>query len=356
MNARLLRVFCGFLFLLPAGACACCAVARFGEPVVNADQTVLVIWDPATKTEHFIRKASFEAKGGDFGFLVPTPTRPELSESGAAAFPALASFTRPLVRPRSGSGCSCNGSLGVTPECSPAPRVVVHERKEVAGFDAAVLSASTPKDLGEWLNANGFEFSPEAEVWAAPYVRDGWMLTALRLKKSEETKDEKRMAADALRISFHTERPLFPYREPDSRTAAQMLGITGRMLRIYFISNARFEGKLDGSNGWTGRPVWSNLVSDFQKAALLELLKLPAASGPAEWWLTEFEDHWAYGVAPGDLYFAVAEKQEPLVRWVGGAPGGEKDVSIAVGLVLVGFGLWWRRRITAKLKPSKPAP
>src|SRR5262245_43952479 len=61
---------------------ACCPVGPIGKPVVNADQTVLIIWDAATKTEHFIRRASFKSQADDFGFLIPTPDRPELSESG----------------------------------------------------------------------------------------------------------------------------------------------------------------------------------------------------------------------------------------------------------------------------------
>jgi hypothetical protein len=97
------------LSLLHASAVhACCALGRLGEPVVNADQTVLIIWDPQTKTEHFIRKASFKAEGDDFGFLVPTPSRPQLSESGNEAFPHLANITRPPVKPHASFGCSAS--------------------------------------------------------------------------------------------------------------------------------------------------------------------------------------------------------------------------------------------------------
>ena len=58
--------------------------------MVNADQTVILIWDPATKTEHFIRKAAFQSAADDFGFLIPSPTQPELAESGNDAFPFFA--------------------------------------------------------------------------------------------------------------------------------------------------------------------------------------------------------------------------------------------------------------------------
>ena len=38
---------------------ACCAVHPSEKPVVNADQSVIILWDAATKTEHLVRKASF---------------------------------------------------------------------------------------------------------------------------------------------------------------------------------------------------------------------------------------------------------------------------------------------------------
>src|SRR5262245_39477110 len=93
------------LLLVPfAGACftlsflaspspGCCPAGPKGQPVVNADQTVIILWDAATKTQHFIRQASFKTEADDFGFLIPSPAEPELFESGNEAFPALLDLT-----------------------------------------------------------------------------------------------------------------------------------------------------------------------------------------------------------------------------------------------------------------------
>jgi hypothetical protein len=327
---------------------SCCALGRQGEPVVNADQTVLIVWDPATKTEHFIRKASFKAEGNDFGFLVPTPTRPQLSESGNAAFPYLAGITRPIQQSSGGFGCAAKAPVAR----SAKPAVTVLERKEVAGFDAAVLSANSPTALTGWLKTNGFHFSPEVEAWAAPYIRDGWMLTALRVARQKKSASD--VEAAALRISFRTERPLFPYREPDSRSAARELGANSRLLRLYFLSDARYEGKLEGTNGWSGRPVWSGALNAVQKAELLETLKLPPASGPANWWLTEFEDRWPYGVAPGDLYFSRAKSQEPILRWAAAPATGNGELACLLGIPLGIFLLRKKRPLPAGKACPRP--
>jgi hypothetical protein len=321
--------------LIPATGNGCCALGRAGQPVVNADQTVLLVWDPKTKTEHFIRKASFKADGADFGFLVPTPSKPELSESGNDAFPYLANITRPL--PKSGGGgfgCGCSKKERMLAQKS----VTVIERKEVAGFDAAVLSANSATALTGWLKTNGYHFSPEVEAWAAPYIRDGWMMTALRVIKPTGEKEDPDVSASALRITFSTERPIFPYREPDSREAAKKVGASSRLLRLYFISDARYEGALGGTNSWSGKAVWSNAITDADKAKLIGHLKLPESSGPAKWWLTEFEDRWPYGIAPGDLYFAPSKKQEPLARSLYASSSAGVDAALpfcaAAGLIV----------------------
>src|SRR5208283_5165828 len=74
---------------------ACCPAPPPGKPVVNADQTVIILWDAATKTQHFIRQANFKSEAEDFGFLVPSPTQPQLEESGNEAFPVLERLTAP---------------------------------------------------------------------------------------------------------------------------------------------------------------------------------------------------------------------------------------------------------------------
>src|SRR5689334_19195533 len=74
---------------------ACCPAGGRLRSVINADQNVIIIWDAANKTQHFIRRASFKSDGDDFGFLVPTPSKPTLEEAGNEAFEYLAMLTAP---------------------------------------------------------------------------------------------------------------------------------------------------------------------------------------------------------------------------------------------------------------------
>jgi hypothetical protein len=278
-----------------AGSCrACCPVASDNRVVVNADQTVIMLWDAAERTEHFIRQASFKSDANDVGFIVPTPTRPQLEESGDAAFTTLLKITAPRQAP----------FRFPVPSCSVSDidysSVTVIEEKRVAGYDATVLTAKTGVALAAWLKDHGYRYSPQVAAWAQPYVAGGWMMVALKVAKPKDGRAQTDLRESALRLTFKTDRPLFPYREPESAVAAQKLGTSDRLLRIFFISDARYLAAFENGSAWSGRVVWSGDITG-SRSQLLSELKLPAQSGHSHWRLTEFEDHWPYAPAAGDV-------------------------------------------------------
>ena len=50
-------------------AAACAAAPPVGHHVLIAEEEALIVWNPATKTEHFIRRAAFRSTARKFGFL-----------------------------------------------------------------------------------------------------------------------------------------------------------------------------------------------------------------------------------------------------------------------------------------------
>jgi hypothetical protein len=367
------------LLVLPATKrhlSACCPAPPADRAVVNASQTVVLIWDAATQTEHFIRQASFESDADDFGFLIPTPAKPELQESGNEAFSFLRKLTEPEIRrlSRPSPGMSCGCSSAPRSSAGALPAVQVLEEKLVAGFNAVVLEASSANDLVNWLKDHGYSFSPQVEAWAKPYVEAGWKITALKVAKDNKPQDgeakdgegsvDKSVSASALRMSFKTDRPLFPYREPDYGHANSALGVHDRLLRIYFVGEARYAGELTQEVPWTGRVAWANPLSAEDRQRALELLKLPETTGPAEWWLTEFEDRWPYRVAPADLYFSAAfdqspVKRPPIIQYVSSSwPTSELAfLAIAIGaLPMYRRFLRSRHAVVKKLARSRHAP
>jgi hypothetical protein len=100
--------------------------------------------------------------------------------------------------------------------------------------------------------------------------------------------------------------------------------VKDRLLRIYCLAEARYEGDLTKEVAWTGRVAWANKLKQDDRKKVLELLNLPETTGPEEYWLTEFEDSWPYRVAPADLHFSAGldqstVKRPPIIEYVSSA-------------------------------------
>ncbi len=199
----------------PAAACGA-FFARKATPAESrpslALERVLIAFDPKKKEEHFIREVVFRGSEEKFGFVVPTPTRPTVSEVKKPPFDELErrypfAPARQLDGARAPGGAKGGGG---------APKVVVLEVKYLGSFAAFVLQASDEKALGKWLDENGFGSTPESDRWLGEYVKRGFYYVAFRY---EPTLDEKRgdasLRAETVRISFPTPVAFYPYREPD---------------------------------------------------------------------------------------------------------------------------------------------
>jgi len=352
------------LFVVPGEVAVGCAVApHFGETVQIADESAIIIWDASSKTQHFIRRAAFTTAARDFGFLVPTPTKPELAEAGDEAFTALQNLTAPRIITQSapsggaGGGCGCGMSASkmAAGVADMAPQVEVLETKRVAGYDATVLQADDAGALTTWLKDHGYASSPELTGWAEPYVKAKWKFTAFKVArddgpakagpatgKADPTQRDAvaaSLSATAVRMTFHTEHPFFPYREPAANPPAKApeppvrredgkvlppLGYTGtappsRLLRVYFLAEGRVKGTLgEGGKDWSStansRVVWAYRLVDANRESILGQLKLPQETPPASWWLTEFEDHSSPRPGTDDVYFSVDDNQATVER------------------------------------------
>lgn len=334
--------------LLLSAVVACCSVARSGSPIVNADQTVVIIWNKATKEQHFIRKATFATKEQNFGFIIPSPSEPELAEARSEVFDYLSKWTEPeIIRKAASSGCGCSDKSPVKIDIvnsALSQPVTVLQEKSVAGYDAVVLEAVSGKALTEWLSKNGFEFSPEVAAWAQPYVDQKWKFTALKIS-TRKPESGRLKEAQSLRMSFKTDKPLFPYREPASSKFARELGQSNRLLRMYVLAENRYQGEISNSS-WTGKAVWAGKVSPAQRTTLVENLKLDSSRVPASLYLTEFEDRWQYKEAAGDLYFAQAQDQQDIRRpaiYVSQEAGWGHLSTIALACVII-LPIHWSRR------------
>jgi hypothetical protein len=338
----------------PEAARGCAPVFPAGATVRIAQESALILWDAASKTEHFLRRASFDTGAADFGFLVPTPTTPTLHEAPDDLFRNLEEWTKPeeIVRtmpaPPGPAGRAANRALPPT----AAPVTVLGEQ-EVAGMNAAILKATDAEALRRWLEKNGYAARPALTAWLDRYVQSGWVVTAFKFARRAGAAG--RVAPKAVRLTFQADRPFYPYREPED---ARLPGVKGtRLLRVFFVGEHRVDGALgDSEGGWPGKPVWANPLEAGRRDRLLRDLKIADSGLPASPWLTVFEDSSFPRPGTDEVFFAKSPRQDglkrpPVTRWVyasagpaglfglgtkGPGTGGELPWWLGVGALLAG--------------------
>ncbi len=377
----------------------CGGAYRPGERVDVADETALIVWDEATKTQHFIRQATFVGTAYDFGFLVPTPSRPKLEPASPALFTELAKITEPKTEIRHerdlNIGCGGAGPSATAERDAALPAgFVVLEQKRVGDLDAAVLgfrddAGQKPEDaaleLLAWLTRNQYAVRPELSEWLVQYVRDKWIITAFKIAGERpaveqpgaargtgksgtgtETRNGNALKATAVRMSFKTDRPFFPYREPADQRDGPAKDVR-RLLRVFVAAKQRMAGKLGhGPTAWPGMTVWANAVTEPERISLLGKAQLTSETPPGAWHLTEFEDRSTPRPGTDEVYFEASADQSPVARhpriiverhepwWFAPLLGFACAVVVGVPmLLLVGIILYIRRGM--RLRQAKAA-
>lgn len=299
----------------PLTTWGCASAPPDGQWVRIEHEMALIVWQPVTKTEHFIRRATFNSMSKDFGFLVPTPTQPELGEvESYRLFPLLDSITYPKYEevikrvPRPPTD-----SIPMTTVAASPVRVI--EEKSVAGYDATVLQADDPDSLGKWLKEHGYSFRPALRDWLERYTTAKWYITAFKVSSQQDAMENfGQVQSKAVRMSFHTERPFYPYREPEDMRDEKAKQHS-RYLRLFVLADRRMDGsKGDEKTPWSPKTVWANSISPEQSARLQADLKLPIPFDSPTTWLTEFRDDSSPRIGTDEVFFSVAKDQSVVEK------------------------------------------
>jgi hypothetical protein len=172
-------------------------------------EQALIVFDQEKQREHFIREVVFRRSSEPFGFVVPTPSRPEVARVARSPFAALRTKF-----PYDGDRGGRLGGVGTVGR-GPGGGVEVLEKKRVGSFTAFVLAADDASALTGWLGENGFETSREAVPWLQHYVARRFFYVAMRYEPPPSAAASSAASAETVRISFDTPLPYYPYFEPE---------------------------------------------------------------------------------------------------------------------------------------------
>lgn len=132
-------------------------------------------------------------------------------------------------------------------------------------------------------------------------------------------------------MSFHTERPFYPYREP-----GQARSQNSRLLRVYLFAPKRMTGAINGKL-WVGKTVWSDTSPITQLPILTKQLGLSGHSLDNTR-LTVLEDRSTVRSAPDDVYFQSSFDQSRLVPVVASQSSDKRGPQPAGILLILGCG------------------
>ncbi len=182
----------------------------------NEQHERALITEPAQKAalvykngrEQLIISPSFSGPPGDFAWVVPVPTRPQVKILGGALFHELARIVAP-PRPRRVSAPA--GGAKVAMPIS-RPLVTLLERKTVGAYDVSVLSATDGGALQQWLDRNGYAMPTRARQSLAQYVRERWTFVACRVKQPAKARGLQQGVLAPLSLSFASPKLVYPMR------------------------------------------------------------------------------------------------------------------------------------------------
>ncbi len=302
------------LLAVPVSCQACATIAEdVAGPIRITDESALIVWNAKSHTEHFVRRADFQTRAKNFGFLVPTPSKPQLGAASDELFDDLEQELLPKTKTVVQRGVNwmpfmvalsnIQGCGGASSDDAATSSVEVVEKRRVGDYNASVLKASDTRSLLKWLGSHHYAVSSDTRAWLAPYIKAGFFITAFQIASDVKAGQAQ---AKAVRLTFQSEAPFYPYREPE-RT--QRLG-GSRTLRVFYLGDNRVEGRIEngGKTGqWPAKMEYSGRIN----GAALRSHGLSVPNGALR--LTSFEDESAPRPGWGDLRFYAARDQSEKV-------------------------------------------
>lgn len=197
-------------------------------PYLTVEQT-LILWDKDTQTEDFIRETRFDGAADAFGFVVPTPGKPEVSAVKDPPFERLRKRF-PFYQPD--LGLVGGGGGGRAPGAAAPPAVEVLSQQRIGSFTAFTLATTDAGAFDRWLADNDFVMSAEAKPWLEHYVKLKFFFCAFRYEGKDAGAGS--MTSETVRIRFKTPHAYYPYLEPAHAAGAPEP--TQRMLTGWILS------------------------------------------------------------------------------------------------------------------------
>ncbi len=204
------------LCLGPRAAFGYGALFSSAAPVVETQASVLFRLDPATRQVDVLLDVSYQGDARDFVWLIPLRAAPTSIELGSShAFTVADRLTAPrfeLSSTKRVGICTTDPAPGRGPAPGPDPGFQQNEtpdivpllRAQLGPYETTVLAGADAASIEQWLTRHQYPVSTAMMERVAPYVAEGDVLLALRLRGDQDTGDLQPLAlslpSDDLRL------------------------------------------------------------------------------------------------------------------------------------------------------------
>ena len=186
-------------------------------------QKAVIFYDKGVET--LVLSTSFQGNAADFAWIVPTPSKPEVSKGSDELFTSLQDLTGTDYRYTDTYGLGIE-SVGSTGEKS----VTVVETKKIDYYDVTVLSATAKDALVTWLNDNKYDYPEAAGYILNSYIENNWYFVAMRI--NTESLEWKGVAqqlreghATPVILKFETKNIVYPLKISAAMSATGQSGL-----------------------------------------------------------------------------------------------------------------------------------
>lgn len=162
--------------------------------------------------ETLVLSTSFRGDAKDFAWIVPSPSKPDVSKGTQEVFTNLQKLTQTQydIQPMYGLGASKLENIG-------SSGVTVIEEKQVDYYDVAVLAATDRDALSNWLKEKGYNFPESAAYLLQEYINNSWYFVAMRVNPeslafTNVNQQLRQGSATPVVLRFSTERIVYPLR------------------------------------------------------------------------------------------------------------------------------------------------
>jgi hypothetical protein len=179
-----------------------------GYWVSPGQQRAVIFYE--NNVETMIVTSGFTGNAKDLVWIIPTPTKPEVTKANENVFQNIAKLTRQQYSGRGFGYAMMEESIEGT-----SSGVVVLESKQVDYYDVNVLSATSSEDLVKWFKDNDYSYPDDYSYVLNYYISKGWYFTAIKVSPEsagamEVIQDMKEGNPTPIKMVFLSDRIVFP--------------------------------------------------------------------------------------------------------------------------------------------------